>query len=93
LRAVVPSLGLAAMLVIAGLAFERILPPIPGIAARLLLFPIALVATLRLRLVTPYDFEKLASLPLSVEWLRRARASTLGAVTRLARALEPGRAT
>jgi len=93
LRAVVPSLGLAAVLVAAGLAFERILPPIPGFAARVLLFPIALVATLRLRLVTPYDFEKLASLPLSVEWLRRARASTLGAVTRLARALEPGRAT
>lgn len=89
-RAVVPSLVLAAVLVLAGLALERILPPLPGVIARAMLFPVALIAILRLGLVRPYDFEKLASLPLSVEWLRRLRTSTLTAVTRLARALEPG---
>jgi O-antigen/teichoic acid export membrane protein len=90
LRAVVPSLTLAAVLLAGGLAFERFLPPVPGLIARAMLFPIALVAILRLRLVTPYDFEKLASLPLSWEWLRKVRTSALGAFTRLARALEPG---
>jgi PST family polysaccharide transporter len=90
LRAVLPSLALASVLVVAGLALERLLPPVPGVIARVLLFPIALIAILRLGLVRPYDFEKLAALPLSVEWLRRLRASTLAAVTRLARALEPG---
>ncbi len=89
----VPSLTLAAVLVAGGLAFERFLPPLPGLIARAMLFPIALIAILRLRLVTPYDFEKLASLPLSWEWLRKVRTSALGAFTRLARALEPGGAT
>ena len=50
------------------------------------------VGLFALGLLTRYDLEKLAALPVRPGWLRNARDTLVSVVDRLARAFEPRRA-
>jgi hypothetical protein len=53
--------------------------------------PLAVAAAFALRLITPYDLEKVSSLPLSVGWMRRTRDAVVAAGDRLSRVVTPRR--
>jgi O-antigen/teichoic acid export membrane protein len=92
-RAVRRSLLLAAVSIALALGAERVMPGMAGLAVRIAITAAMLLGVLRLGLVTSADLDKLGALPLGAEWLRSGRAAMLGAVTRVARAVEPRRAT
>jgi O-antigen/teichoic acid export membrane protein len=74
-----------------GLAFSRWFDFPASLVARLALIPIAIVSLFAAGLVTRYDLEKLASLPLRAEWARRARDRFVSSADRLAQAVAPRR--
>jgi O-antigen/teichoic acid export membrane protein len=73
------------------LGLSRWLSPSASFVARLALAPIALVALFAVGLVTRYDLEKLASLPLKTGWSRRVRDRFVASADRLAQAVAPRR--
>lgn len=88
-RARASLLALALVLPFAGLglAVDAALVGAPAFGLKLLLMPAALLAAFALGLVTPYDLEKVSSLPLSAVWMRRTRDLAVAAGERLARAV------
>jgi len=75
---VVPLLG-------AGLAIDAVLDGMSGVALKVLLGPLAVAGAFALGLITPYDLEKVSSLPLSAAWMRRTRDTAVAVGDRLAR--------
>lgn len=74
-----------------GFALGRWLPMPASLVARIALLPIALVALFAAGLVTRYDLEKIASLPLKAAWARIARDRFVASADRLAQAVAPRR--
>ncbi len=56
---------------------------------RLALVPVGVLAVFALGLVNRYDLEKLASVPLGADWMRRTRDTVVSGADRIARAFEP----
>jgi hypothetical protein len=84
-RATALALALVVPLLGAGLAIDAVLDGPPGVALKLLLGPLAVAGAFALGLVTPYDLEKVSSLPLSAAWMRRTRDTAVAVGDRLAR--------
>jgi len=90
-RASLLALGLAAPLMGAGLAIDAALHGAAAVAAKLLLAPAAVLAAFAIGLITPYDLEKVSSLPLHAAWMQRTRDVAVAAGGRLARVVAPRR--
>jgi O-antigen/teichoic acid export membrane protein len=80
-------------LLLVGYLLGRWVPMPVSLVLRLLLIPIGLVTLFATGLVTRYDLEKLAGLPLRTAWSRRARDSFVASADRLAQAVAPRRST
>jgi O-antigen/teichoic acid export membrane protein len=88
-RARASLVGLAGLLLFmaAGWAIDGAFHGALATALKLLLLPVAVVAAFATGLITPYDLEKVSSVPLNVTWMRRTRDSAVAAGDRLARAV------
>ncbi|MGH7730970.1 MAG: lipopolysaccharide biosynthesis protein [Candidatus Eiseniibacteriota bacterium] len=84
-RASLLGLVLVVPLLAAGLAIDAALDGAAAAACKLLLAPLAVAGAFALGLVTPYDLEKVSSLPLSAAWMRRMRDAAVAVGDRLAR--------
>jgi O-antigen/teichoic acid export membrane protein len=92
-RAVALNVALLLPLLGVALAIDRLVLPPAAALLRVALAPVGLLGVFALGLVTRYDLEKLASVPLGSAWLRRTRDGVVAGADRLARALEPRRAS
>jgi hypothetical protein len=91
-RTVTTALAFTAVLSLAGWALDRATPFGWSFAARLLLIPPGLLALFALQLVTGYDMQKLAALPLRTRWMSGPRDFVVACGDRLARVVAPRRA-
>lgn len=90
-RATLLGVVLTVPLLAAGLAIDAAFVGVPALTFKLLLAPAAVAAAFALGLITPYDLEKVSSLPLSAGWMRRVRDAVVAAGDRLARVVTPRR--
>jgi PST family polysaccharide transporter/lipopolysaccharide exporter len=88
-RAAAMSCATLLPLLLVAWAAESWLPSPLSLALRIGLVPVAGMSVFALRLVTRYDLEKLASVPLPAPWMRWARDGAVAAADRVVRALEP----
>lgn len=91
-RASLTALLVAAPLMGAGLVIDATLSGASAAVVKLLLVPPAVLATFATGLITPYDLEKVSSLPLHAVWMRRTRDLAVAVGGRLARAVALRRA-
>ncbi|NOT33278.1 MAG: lipopolysaccharide biosynthesis protein [Candidatus Eisenbacteria bacterium] len=88
-QAMMRSAGLVFATLALGLVVQLAIPGWPGLGVRIVLFVALLPAAFALGLVTRYDLDKLASVPVRPAWLHRLRGEAVGAAHRMALALEP----
>lgn len=91
-RASLTALLVAAPLMGAGLVIDATLSGAAAFVVKLVLVPPAVLAAFATGLITPYDLEKVSSLPLHAVWMRRIRDLAVTVGGRLARAAAPRRA-
>jgi O-antigen/teichoic acid export membrane protein len=91
-RNVAVALVLTGAVCLAGWALDRSHPFGWSFVARLALVPPGLAALFALQLVTGYDMQKLAALPLRTPWMSRPRDFVVAFGDRMARTLAPRRA-
>jgi O-antigen/teichoic acid export membrane protein len=90
-RASLFALLLALPIMGAGLAIDAATHGVVAVTAKLLVALVALVAAFAIGLITPYDLEKVSSLPLSAVWMQRARDLAVATGERLVRVAAPRR--
>jgi O-antigen/teichoic acid export membrane protein len=85
-RASLLALALVAPLAGAGLAIDAALDGVAAAAVKLLLVPPALLGAFALGHITRHDLDKVSSLPLNADWMRRLRDLVVAVAERLLRA-------
>jgi O-antigen/teichoic acid export membrane protein len=90
-RTVAVSLAFTGAMCLAGWALDRSQPFGWSFIARLALLPPGLLALFALQLLTGYDMQKLAALPLRTPWMSRPRDFVVTWGDRLARTMAPRR--